>query len=215
MKEIGQEGSIQLCNSSRGLSYRPEFKDWLKKHPRAMSRVASLIEEMIIHVPRGLRDELTEGDIKVIYINKPKYSDVFKVIVGKDKFFVKRDQGRLQMFGVHLVGGQSEYSDSVLVKHQLKDDPDIEVIDFQLGYTNHNDKNPIAYFVSKWEELETVGKYLSNPNLKIEERQEIKNKVAKVRRLFSEFHDINMENMFYNPNTKKIKMFDLNIDPNF
>lgn len=215
MKEKGPEGSIYLSNDKHGFGYKPEFKDWLKEHPHAMAKVAALIEEMINNVPRELRNELSDGDIKVIYLDNGGYSDCFKVIIGEDKFFIKRDQKRMNLVGIHSVGGLGEYADTAYAKHRLKNNPDIEVIDSQLGYTKNEYKNRLGYFVSKWEDMETVSEHLARPNLTPEEIKEIKEKLEKVRKLFHSFHDIKPENMFYNPKNKKIMMFDLNENPYF
>lgn len=204
MKEIGPDDSVQITKGKHGLSYSPEFKNWLKQHPRAMSQVADLIEKIIYNKEKDTGYELTEGDIKVIYSERP-YSDIFEVTVGNDKFFVKRDSSRK----VSSTGGQFEYNSSMLAKERLNNYPDIETINFQLGYTN-KDSN-IAYFVSKWEDLESVEDYLSRSDLKSEERKEIKEKLCRIMEIFPDFSDVKKYNMFYDPNTKKIKMFDLNI----
>ncbi|OGI90230.1 hypothetical protein A2911_02400 [Candidatus Nomurabacteria bacterium RIFCSPLOWO2_01_FULL_40_15] len=214
MKITGPEGSIQPQKGKHGLSYHPEFKVWLKEHPHAMSQVAGLIEKIIDHNPQNAGYELSEGNVRVVFI-RATFSHLFKVIIGENIFFVKRDKARLQMPGVFPVGGQGEYTDSAIAKEGLKNDPDIEIIDFQLGYTREDAKHPVAYFVSRWEELQTVTGYLSNPNIKPEEKKEIEAKVTKAFRLFQTYHDVSTKNMFYDPRTKKIKMFDLNENPNF
>lgn len=213
MKEIWPDGSIYLSksNGKDGWTYRPEFKNWLKEHPQAMSKVVKLIDK-IIQIPRAERKGgEQEGDVQVIPFNSP-YSDIFKVVVGSDKFFVKRDQERMNISGVPPVGGQVEYYGSAIAKEDLGEDPDVEIIDFQLAYTNRRDyNNRFGYFVSRWEDLETIDKYLTNPDLSSAEKSEIEAKILRVKRLFSAYHDVKPENMFYNPKNKKIVMFDLNI----
>jgi len=205
---------MQLENVNRGMSYRPEFKEWVKEHPKAMAKAVRLIEKLAELGSRSNGDASFEGDVRVTHMKQP-FSDVFKVAVGPDTFFVKRDKERLNIPGVHTVGGQSEYSDSLLARNGLKDDPDIDVVDFKLGYTSKDPKNPIAYFVSTWEDLQTVGEYMRDPNLDPQEKLQIEQKIKKAQRLFAEFHDVDVTNMFYDPTTKKIKMFDLNMNPNF
>ena len=205
MKMVTPEGSINLNRGKHSFSFHQEFKDWLKKHPKAMSKVASLIEKIISNVSQYTGQSLEEGDIKVVY-TKRAYSDVFKVSVGEDNFFVKRDHLRSS------IGGQKEYLSSVAFKENFKNDPDIEVIDFQLGYTNADPNHPITYFVSKWEDLETVAEYLKRSDLEPKDKKDIEDKVTKARGPSFNYYDIKAENMCYDPKTKKIKIFDINWD---
>lgn len=223
MKSFSSEGSTQLSNENRGLSYRPEFKEWVAEHPGVMGKVVKLIEqipgrETIDEQTSKTRmaekaEDITEGDIHISHLPQP-FSDIFKISVGEDTFFMKRDVYRLMQdtrFGI--VGGQGEYTDSLIAKVDLGSDPDIEVIDFQLGYTCDTGENRVAYFISKWEDLKTADVYLDDPNFPESERVELQRKVDKAVHLFEIYRDIKPSNMFYDSVTKKIKMFDLNMKP--
>ena len=214
MKVTGPEGSIQIENQNRALSYRTEFKHWVKENPGVIARVVKLIEKILSNNLEVTENRLVDENIHIIHKKQP-YSDIFEVTIGQDKFFIKRDEERLRnTSSVYRVGGQKEYTDSLIAKIDLGDDPDIEIIDFQLGYSDKNKKRPINYFVSKWKDLKTVSQCLDDPDSSVEEKEEIIRKVSRAKWLFQIYQDIKTDNMFYNPVTRKIVMFDLNINPN-
>lgn len=213
-----EEGSIFRQNKDRALTYSPDFKEWVKNHPGFLLKAEKLIEDFVAgKLPNTDGDIVSEGDIKIVHKKQP-YSDIFEVTIGEDKFFVKRDSGKRlkdQLIKSFRVGGTNEYADSLTARLGLKDDPDIEVIDFQLGYNNNDEENPIKYFVSRWEDLKTCSEYIEEGNLSDEVKSELVRKIEKAQRLFREYQDIRPENMFYNPITKKIVMFDLNLFPSY
>jgi hypothetical protein len=131
----------------------------------------------------------------------------YLVEIGKERFFVKREDNLPSFI-------DNEFNSTKKARELLKDLPWIEIIDEQLGYKKDN----ILIFVSKWDDrlderkrihLDSYLKLIKeNPN-KIEEREEIFDKIKMIQFRLSGFIDVNSQNMYYDTETKKIILFDL------
>jgi hypothetical protein len=127
----------------------------------------------------------------------------FKVETGKDIFFVKT------LPGYHLAGlGANEMSSLIKAKKLLEGLEGVEVVDFQLGY---EDRNGTTYFVSKWEDGVPLDNYFESLH---KNDSEVKNSdlyrryIDIVLRL-GKFADVEEHNIFYNPQTDKLIVFDV------
>jgi hypothetical protein len=90
-------------------------------------------------------------------------------------------------------------------KRRIENSEDVRLINYQLGYT---DKQGNDYFLAKWEELPLMQDYL-NQDLTDAEREEIADKLGWVYDTFEDYKDVTTANMFYDPNTKQVVLFDL------
>lgn len=204
---------------TRKLAYTPEFKENLP--PTA-------IKEFLKLAPKLRRKETLEGANIVVTHFDDSWGGVryYKVVLGDKDFFVKRIPARFSEKG----GGfgeavASEKMRSLLREHKIEN---VEVIDFQLGYEDKSDR----YFVAKWsgtasDRLLNLFVYENDlvsqiQNLKYakasiseiadteRELDKIRSRENKLTKFFEQtFNDFGSINMAYDPQSKKIILFDL------
>lgn len=186
---------IEKSSDDRQIAYKREMGSLVKERPRILKDALRLISEV---EKMNVGSELKENDIKVAYFQERNWSHNFKVEVGGESFFVRRELGRET--GFKAMQGFKE------AEQRLKDVDDVKLIDYQLGYTN---KNGNDYFVAKWENLPTVADYLRQEDLSDEEREFIGEKLGRVYDTFNDYEDVTTGNMFYDSDKKQIVLFDL------
>lgn len=187
-KLINKEGK------TRSLIYSPELKSSIEKHPRITKQVLKLIESIETQ-PVGTDAE--EDGIKVTYFQKRNWSTNFKVEAMGQTYHLKKELGR----GT----GHKSMTSFEEAERRIENRKDVRLINYQLGYT---DKQGNDYFLAKWEEIPLMRDYL-NQDLSDSEREEIADKLGWVYDTFEDYKDVTTANMFYDPNTKQVVLFDL------
>ena len=217
MKEVFQKES-----NYRALAYVKSFQDILVKHPRLINIFRHLekrMKEKIYADQASVGSSLEDQGVKITVIDKDPPlikppGSYFKVEVEGEAFFVKTVSGFYDQGD-----GVWELNSLNKAKNLLRNMKDVEVVDFQLGY---QDKDS-TYFVSRWEEGVVLDEYLEKlQSIKktskdekmaqnaTKELVELKKRYDKIVLLLRDaFTDVHEHNMLYNPQTKKLKIFDI------
>ena len=215
----------------KALAYTHEFKDLIasqeEKNPQILKRAIDIIDSL---ERKGAKR--TEGIISVEFLNNNEDRCYYKVSINEgdatENFFVKRAEsvdreggGRRRQDGFET--GFEEFLGSAKVKEKLKYLHYVEVVDYQLGYRGPK----YTYFVSKWQEqlryslqdyINDLGKRIDkNPETSLGLELELQTLFGRFQEikdvLGSEYsgRDVIDVNMSYNPKTRKITLFDLNL----
>lgn len=192
--ETAQNQVVYKHNQHRALTYTPEFKQFVRIHPGALKTAGNLIHELKTSLKEhesldGVSVELTDKDRRY-----------FKVGVGETYFFVKSYSSE---------AGPLEVLSSEEAKERVKHLPWAEVINFQFGFRHKED----VFFVSEWNDKLDVKKCtrLSDYTPKNEEEAaDIERKIADLKAIFLDYIDFKNYNMLYDPESKKMYLFDLN-----
>ena len=219
MKEIFQKESL-----SRKLSYTASFKEVVARYPKLFGIFQDLEKRMKDRIQAGqlsVGDFLEDEGVKVTLIEKPQIANkqplgsYLKVEVNGEAFFVKT------VPGFYSEGaGTKELVSLKKAKKLLKDLKDVEVVDFQLGY---QDNKGTTYFVSKWEDGIVLENYLQELEIRIGQAGDVKLahditvEQGRLMARFEEIHllledrfsDVSEGNIFYNPKTQKLTVFDV------
>lgn len=185
---------IEKSSDNRQLAYKREVGELVKKRPRIFKDALGLMLEL---EGSGVGSTFEKDGIIATYFQERNWSHNFKVEVDNRSFFVRKELGRGT--GFKAMQGFEE------AKQRLQDNDDVRLVDYQLGYT---DKSGNDYFVAKWEDLPVMGDYLSR-DLPDEERELIEQRLEYVYETFKDYEDVTTGNMFYDPDTKQIVLFDL------
>lgn len=196
--------NIQEANSDkRHIVYTDDFKDVVKDNPGLMTQIRDIL--------KGLEYDKDFNETNIKNINNITISRVKSTMMNRYKietrggiFFVKKTQ-----FPGVRVGekGFDEFKASLEAKEKLDDLPWVEVVDSQLGY-----KDEVAgYFVSTWNPIfeTTLHDYLATLDKKSEEYVDLVDKVQILKDRLVGFRDVFDHNMAYDPESKKIYLFDL------
>src|SRR3989344_6157816 len=200
-------GGVRLSeNQSRKLAYVGEFKEAPFLSSGALRRFLRLSQKITLW---DKKKKFVDGDLKIVLQDR---SDTFvrylKVTIGQDSYFVK--ESRTTFLG----GGASE----ILTSNELREILEkegfnyAEVVKFKLGY---EDRSGRTYYVATWDERLTKGldEWLADRSLTRQEREEINRRYRELRDKLSTkygFTDVSALNMSYDPQTKKIIIFDAN-----
>ena len=187
-------------NKTRGLGYTELFKKLVKENPGLISALLKLDDELKIE-----GQSFEENGLKARLILKKSSCDFYELAAGGTKLFVKVDHRSNN-------GGYSEFVSSKQLRDrpELEDVPWVEVLDYYLGYTKGNKK----IFISRWRDLVILKEYLYNRDCPIDpaEREDLENKIAYLKsRFMGQFADFNEHNMFYDPQSRKIIIFDIEL----
>ncbi len=191
-----------IKGQTREIAYSNDFKNWVREHPQALSKVLGCINQVLISKEEGTYkvDHAEFDDTSVDLINHG-FGDSFKVRVRNDSFFVKRDNFRES-------GGVKEFESSMKAKDKLKGLFNVEVVEYQLGYTNK--KTGEKYYVARWVSgMEKAEKHAFIPDVNPNGNRELSNRIDVIKERLKGFWDVNAGNMFYDPKSKKILVFDL------
>lgn len=200
-QEPAQEKVVKT--QRRELGYTKEFKDWIKEHPKVLDNVARAVRKIMSSKNEQGRYDLEsaeDGDVKAEMI-RHAFSHAFRVTVDGNDYFVKRDQMR-------PVGGVTEFESSMEAKKLLANMKGVEVVPYQFGYTDK--KTGERYFVAKWiPDMERASKYAYIPGMNPLGSEELTKRIQEIQERLPDFWDVNPGNMFYDPKTKKIIVYDL------
>jgi hypothetical protein len=127
----------------------------------------------------------------------------FELRVGDERFFVKCEG----FYSKH--GGYNEFKSNEVAQDLLTKLPNVEVIPAQLGFSDARQH----YFVADWQgNMQEAMYYLYTPDrhkISLLEQEELKKRVVAIQQALGEFVDVSDHNMFYDPETKKLFVFDL------
>ena len=219
-------------NENRKLAYVSEFKDWIKEHPGALSTARKLIEMVETQAPTEELNEwwnfypdkgfthkffnkaFTEDEISVFLTHwSQEGSHGYRVIVGEDEFFVKREQGKRELFG--KMGGYEEGLDTIRAKELLAAQSGVDVVDFMLAYEDK--QKDIRYFVAPWVNMPLLIDFLSKKELSSDVKNELAARFKRAAEILETpdekglgYFEVLDTNAFYDQENDKIILFDLN-----
>ena len=226
MKKFEGKDFVTRETETRKLGYAQEFKDWIKQNPGVIKRFLEALNSGEIDRTLSTNKPFRIGDATItlaeLYPNRrgPR----FKLRLGDKAFFIKIEKKVPD--NLKFQYGYEEFLSTQKARELLEEVPNVEVCDFQLGY--QDDKFNI--FVSIWIDLPRLDIYMDRLRFKaeglepvaMEEFKTIKTTLKKIyqillpplvsiaqRRKTEGYGDIREGNMFYDPQTKKIILFDL------
>jgi len=233
--EYGIDTLHEKRTEKRDIAYTADFKKWVEEHEGAMSAAVFLIEDIesklanldkrsqayqqlnkafwdgVSFPDHDILERVFDKDGVKVSLKVFKGSHIYKVVVGEDAFFVKRED-RTRSDGVMSgkVGGYVEVKSSASAKDLLKNIEGVEVIDFKLGYENKKEK--VRYFVSRWEpDFKKISEDDTFESIEKQEKDRLRLLMDQIRNILgSSFIEIAEHNMFYDKKRKKIIIYDLN-----
>jgi len=150
-----------------------------------------------------------EGNLKltVVYFSGNEFF-YYNAEVGGENFFIKSFPGYHESPGESK--GVEEFKSIQEAKKALVGVEGVDVVDFQFGY---EDKKGHTYFVSKWADGVLLLDYLRNLKSigELKEKEELEKKIDNIRVRLQNFYDVRSNNMLFNPQTKKIIIFDIHL----
>lgn len=198
------------------LEYTPDFKETIANNPGALKSFLKLEKEIIAKEKAGNLDiegeEVFQDGVVTVtplyeyiemsnsFLKQKEYEpkgmgSYLKAELGDEKYFVKTVPAYFDK-----VMGVEEFQTLKRARDVLKDFPDVEVLDFQLGY---QDKDK-TYFVAKWIDFPKVDEVGDlHPGL-FDRAKEIENLLEE-----NGFVDGHSGNMFYDEKTGKIYIYDI------
>lgn len=178
-----------------------EFKDFVGKNPDLVPTVISLFESLPKTSNSG--EKAVKGDISLTFIALRERSTIYKLEVGEKNFFLKCDNG--------LDSGTAEVRSSAKAARIVVGIPGVRVTNFQLGY--HDKK--YDFFIAEWSDLQPIKNYLLDQS-KVPDPdngfrlQKLETRIGRLERILwkNNFVDAFRQNMFYDPATDEIVLFD-------
>lgn len=134
-------------------------------------------------------------------------SHYYRASMDENDYFIKEvSVKQLKDYG----GGAGEIRAMIKAKELLKDFPDVEIMDYQLGYQG----NRKTFLIAKYNQvLETnMGEYLDSleDNKELEKMLLLKHRVEEIAKILRPyFFEIKYQNMAYDEKTDKVIIFDL------
>jgi len=154
---IKQKSAGPDVQKGKHLGYALEFKEEIKRYPKVLSTVLSLMKSDKLKKPSNYTEVSSahENGVRIIFLDRkyPSRRGIERQGIGKlfkvtfpdlSSYFAKvhDHQEAMNFFG----GGYQQFSDSAFARSALKELSFVEVIDFQLGYQDEKK----AFFVAKW-----------------------------------------------------------------
>jgi hypothetical protein len=220
LKKITYEGSARPIENGtsdfKQLAYTGEAKDFIHNNPEVIRKILDLIKNVNQEPRLGARVE--DGDISVEMIRGWDTQPRYKIQVGSKLFFLKIREISEE---AEDQGGFYEAMDTREAETLLTGIEGIEVSRYQLGYTDRKKK----YFVSEWFGSHVLGireylgeNYPSAPShgsledSRDPEKERVQAIIREVIPILSQnnYWDIGIDNMVYDPVSKKVIVFDLN-----
>ena len=191
---------------TRKLAYDEDFRAWMKEHPRAMKTFLEIVrsEEFKNAVVGNV---IERGGIKVTLIESSyDRGPRLRLELDGTNFFVKIEKESQEQ---GFAWGHKEFVDSQKAKELLAGLSGVEVYESQLGYQTENE----SFFVSKWIDLPTLENYIYGIELADPLRSKLVEKFHKIRERLGGFFNVSAYNMFYDPQTDTIILYDLSERP--
>ena len=205
------EGNIHTREAGRRqLGYTVEFKEMLKDHPKAMHHVIEMVKDFEEDFTRRsdedsepLLPKEKEGVVVRFLSSGGEGRQHYQVAVGHHVFFLKTtDTILLYEAGLETQNGYEEFSSAQRAREILASLPDVEIVEYHLGYSSDTQK----FVLSKWYDNLTL---LSDSPAR---RASLQDRVEEIQTLLLDagFEDVEDYNMAYDEKKKKIILFDLN-----
>lgn len=204
-----------LETSRRQLAYSKDLKTLVQENPRLIKNTLHALDEIKCNRTYELGEKIEPirtDDITLELIQNRPYSEIYKATLPTgEEFCLKSEKQRSSETRSEA---HKEYLSMEKANARLKDIKNVRTIDFQLAY---QDKNR-SLFVSRWENYEPLNEHLEKLWQIKDERQDpgtseeiltLNHRIQELQKLFSDFHDFDEKNMFYDPQTKDIILFDL------
>lgn len=235
MRKSGEKVNISISQSAEGqvsrqMAYTKEFKDFVRNHPGIISIVKQLIAEVTpenvqyhdIMFDKEKRNEIlgkmAEKDgVKVEMLGIGPVSKHYMVETEDGNFFVKIRPNR-KIYGAYQdQSGFTEFMSSAQAEKRLQG-TGIKVVNYEFGYKS--DSNDV--FVSKpinikkdfqVSKLTEPGQYIRASLLSSRVKGHLHKRLINIVRtkLGIEYGaDFYLKDIFYNPKTKTILLFDIN-----
>lgn len=180
------------------LVYTETMKETVREHPGLVKNAQKLIDELLEDEKQPTADD---GEVHVERVGGGSVP-AFKVSQGDLELFVKVEN----VFKGH--GGSKEFHSSHVAAELLKDIPEIEVIEGQLGYSDKNHE----YFVAPFKKDVVTFLSLTKTNAHLITEAEREHLVLLLRLIntrLKDFSDLSPANLFFDLKTRKILIFDL------
>lgn len=204
--DYGKRGIKIVRETESKFAYTKDFKDLMREKKNLFSTVLELIKELEEsskgdgHEVSGQRDDITLTTMPIGLDS----SEIFKLEIQGKSFFLKKKPSPTN-------GGFPEIISASSAKNLVKNLANVEVIQPQFAYSDNSDNH---YVVSPWHEAELLTDYMHS--LLDEHTSEADAKYDKLRARVNEidyvlydYGDVGTHNMFYDPSTDKIYLFDL------
>lgn len=199
-----QHGFVEIdFGNEKKILHSKDFSNALNKKNREV--FLSLLNK----ATNDFGKEFTQDGIS-IYLLKAAIHDTidsepvyyYKVSFDGQNYFVKKASLHET---IRSGGGVSEVQGMLEAKELIKDIPDVEVVDYKLGYQDHWN----TLLVSSWNE--SLQNTLQND---LEAAKILKNKIELIRsKLKPHFFDVKLQNMAYDKEKEKIIIFDFITKP--
>jgi len=221
LKVEKSEGNVQYSREEKKVITTNEFNDLLDQNPELVVSFLDLNKKLENNeYDEGDVLEDINGTVQIEVLKHFKKDEYFgdgggyhlKATFGGKSFFVKTIPGFL---GHGESKGADEFKSTQRVKQILESEPNVEVIDFQLGYQDEKR----TCFVSSWKENEvTLKDYLAELKLRsnnsknsweVKRIAEIEQRVTSIKNKLKDFRDVTDGNMLYNIDTDIITVLDV------
>ncbi len=219
---LGERGAHENLNSTitgegtdhkRAMAYTNAFKTFVHEHPHVLRQVETQIDELYAQNPKP-GDELSTPECKVVFLDREPLhdSDYFSVHVAGRDFFVKAP-------GVNE-DTTPAYAE-VVAGHALQKKleglhiPKLKVVKYHFGYTDSKGRNIlVADLAAKhWRIAQEYMNEISKTDLakadSLQRRTDYVMQVLDLTEGEGEFLDIQPYNMFYDPDTDELILFDI------
>lgn len=190
---------IGKSKEQKGIAVTEDFRNLLKEYPHAIAVILSLVGKIT-------KDQLSvaDGNIKVnqVYTEVDKKigtgkqtSDIYKVEIGNHAFFMKtQNKEYAKRFG----GGLHEFTSRIKLKELFKDIPNVEIIDYKLGYTGKKNK----YFISTWiehsDDIVEMDRFINlDYKLHQEKSRELSDRTTQITDNLRDFYELDIQNFLY------------------
>ena len=224
MKKFEGKDFVTRETETRKLGYAQEFKDWIKQNPGIIKRFLKALNSGEISKAFSANKPFQIGDITIT--SAELYFRIrgsrIKLKLGDKTFFIKIEK-KISKHSKYQ-HGYEEFLSTQKAIELLEEIPNVEVCDFQLGY--QDDK--FSIFVSSWIDFLRLDVYIDQLKIKAAKsepgaEEELKTLITTLKKICQilepsvleknrkteRYIDVREGNMFYDPQTKKIILFDL------
>lgn len=196
------EGNLRKIEKGNWqLAYTDEFKAFVHEHPSTIRDVVSKLGRLAnSNTPKG--ESIEEDGIRVTVEKRRLKANIFSVELHGRKFFLK--------MGKYLEEGYNEIESAAEAKKRIDEiqehlSPGVEVVDYQLGFT----QGGLNFFIAPWEDIHPLSEYEESIKGDKDKEKELNMTMTILAHTFEDFEDFRVLNMGYNPITNRIVLYDL------
>ena len=201
--------------SRRKLIYSSELKSLVSENPELIQKILQSLKgiggQRTYELGEKIKPVENDGLILEMVQNRP-YSEIYKATLpnGKELCLKIEKQNKENIRS----NGHEEFLASKKANSLIEKVPGVRTINFQLGY---KDKER-SFFLSEWENFEPLNEYLDRLWERKDANQDneawrkilsLNQRVQELQKIFAGFHDFDEKNMFYDPLSDDIILFDL------